>query len=1024
MKNVPRIKFLSNLRCALLVFTPLLTSQVVLAQQPFAPSVLASSGGKSTILWGSYNGNLVRSLDLGVTWLPIYITTAGLPQPPVLTFDIDSGNPNMVYVGTTLAAGGVWKSIDGGATWTPGNAGLPTSGGIIEYFKQIPANPPLAPIPYFYVKIGQVLYKSVDRIATWRMQALLPPPGTSPDFDINGQFSSFMYYIDATTLKVYSSTTEGLTWRTLGAIPASLSPGQVLGVASLYTNQAEVYSSVSGTGQGEASYFSPDYGMTNTDATSTGLGLFTKFHSAPTGPAYAYGYEDGHSYRSEDNGMTWQNVGVVGLATYDITAIDMTDPTILYGLQTNTTKTLIRSTDAGSDWTTIPATITPTIAKPAATFNVVLEQGAPYSVAFTVQASEDPTFKFAVALSTTGEPWLSLGSTSGSTPLANSFTINSVGLAPGTYTSTLRIDAAQTNNKFVTVPIQLTIRPLGSIGPGYQVTTIAGNGNAAGSGTSGPATSMGIGVSRALTFDNNGNLLVSAGSRILQLTGANLTLLAGNGVTGSSGDGLDPTQASIGDPAALAVDPSGTIYFPEDLPSLTPPVATIRKLSGANISTDLNLNLATFGTLFPNGVTGSHSLILDSSNRRLLTIPGSQASPGGLLRWDGARPVFLTPPQDTFVDPYSMVLGPDGNYYISDRGANQILRVTPSYQMTVFAGTGVQGFGGDGGPAAQATLSSPSGLAFDSQGTLYVADTGNQRVRAITTDGMIRTIAGSGVVGFAGDSQTTDFASFSGPLGLAIDASGNIYVADSGNNRVRELTPHPLTPPPAPVISSVNTAYGPMASSQNDFVEIHGTNLSAATAGPASLTNVLGGVTVTVNGNSALLYYVSATQINALTPLDTTIGPVPVVVTNNGIASVAFSANLQALTPAFLHFDVAGHITATHADGSLLGPASLGPSFTPSAPGETIVTYAVGFGLPSTPIVNNAPPTLGSLPTLPVCQVGNAPATVLFAGINGFPGLFQINITVPASAPNGDNPVSCTYGGQTTFAGTLLTVQH
>src|SRR5208282_514563 len=167
--------------------------------------------------------------------------------------------------------------------------------------------------------------------------------------------------------------------------------------ASLYTNQAELYSSVTGTGQGEAAYFSPDYGMTNTDATSTGLGLFTKFHSAPTGPAYAYG-RDGLSFRSEDNGMTWQNVGRVGLATYDITAIDMTDPTILYGLQTNTTKTLIRSIDAGSDWTTIPATITPTIAKPAATFNVILEQGAPYSVAFTVQASEDPTFKFAVAL--------------------------------------------------------------------------------------------------------------------------------------------------------------------------------------------------------------------------------------------------------------------------------------------------------------------------------------------------------------------------------------------------------------------------------------------------------------------------------------------------------------------------------------------------------------------------------------------------------------------------------------------------
>ena len=80
--------------------------------------MLASSGGNSKILWGSYHSALVKSTDLGVTWLPIYITQAGLPQPPVLQFDIDSGDPNIVYLGTTLAAGGMWKSADGGATWT------------------------------------------------------------------------------------------------------------------------------------------------------------------------------------------------------------------------------------------------------------------------------------------------------------------------------------------------------------------------------------------------------------------------------------------------------------------------------------------------------------------------------------------------------------------------------------------------------------------------------------------------------------------------------------------------------------------------------------------------------------------------------------------------------------------------------------------------------------------------------------------------------------------------------------------
>ena len=106
-------------RTTLAFTSALLFTTGLLAQQPFAPSVLAASGGKSTILWGSYHNALVRSTDLGVTWLPIYITQAGLPQPPVLQFDIDSGDPSIVYLGTTLAAGGMWKSVDGGVTWTP-----------------------------------------------------------------------------------------------------------------------------------------------------------------------------------------------------------------------------------------------------------------------------------------------------------------------------------------------------------------------------------------------------------------------------------------------------------------------------------------------------------------------------------------------------------------------------------------------------------------------------------------------------------------------------------------------------------------------------------------------------------------------------------------------------------------------------------------------------------------------------------------------------------------------------------------
>jgi len=227
-----------------------------------------------------------------------------------------------------------------------------------------------------------------------------------------------------------------------------------------------------------------------------------------------------------------------------------------------------------------------------------------------------------------------------------------------------------------------------------------------------------------------------------------------------------------------------------------------------------------------------------------------------------------------------------------------------------------------------------------------------------------------------------------------------------------------------PTITSINTAYGSSEIAQNDFIEIKGSNLGVTIAGPSPLSTQLGGVSVMVNGKPALLYYVSPEQINALTPLDSALGPVSVVVTSNGAPSTPFTANLKTVTPTFLRFGASSNVTATHADGSLIGPSSLGSVFTPARPGETIVTYAVGFGLPSTVLVDGSANQSGSLPTVPICQISGVPITVAFAGLNGFAGLYQLNLSIPTVAPNGDNPVSCTYGGQTTPEGALLSVQR
>jgi uncharacterized protein (TIGR03437 family) len=185
----------------------------------------------------------------------------------------------------------------------------------------------------------------------------------------------------------------------------------------------------------------------------------------------------------------------------------------------------------------------------------------------------------------------------------------------------------------------------------------------------------------------------------------------------------------------------------------------------------------------------------------------------------------------------------------------------------------------------------------------------------------------------------------------------------------------------------------------------------------------LNGVSVTVNGKPAFIYFVSAGQVNALSPLDSTTGDVSVVVTNGTAVSAPFTVKLRSASPSFLRFGATTYITATHADvnASLLGPASMsvpGYTFTPAIPGETIVMYAVGFGLPAATLVNGSSSQFGTLPTLPV-QIGGTAAGVLFAGINGPPGLYQFNVVVPSDTANGDVQVSVSYAGTVTPAATL-----
>lgn len=226
-------------------------------------------------------------------------------------------------------------------------------------------------------------------------------------------------------------------------------------------------------------------------------------------------------------------------------------------------------------------------------------------------------------------------------------------------------------------------------------------------------------------------------------------------------------------------------------------------------------------------------------------------------------------------------------------------------------------------------------------------------------------------------------------------------------------------------------SFGP-AVGLNTFVSVFGQNLSSTTRSwqssdfaSGALPTQLDGVTVSINGQPAYMVYISPTQLNVLTPLDLTPGAAHVQTMNNGFASGSAAITLQSVAPAFFLFGTK-YVAAVHSDNvSLIGPKSLFPGLsTPAKPGETIVMYGNGFG-PTTPAApaGQLVTTSLSLTTAPVILIGNTQADVKFAGLTGT-GLYQINVVVPPSTPDGDVPVIAQADGQSSPQNIFLTVQH
>ncbi len=130
-----------------------------------------------------------------------------------------------------------------------------------------------------------------------------------------------------------------------------------------------------------------------------------------------------------------------------------------------------------------------------------------------------------------------------------------------------------------------------------------------------------------------------------------------------------------------------------------------------------------------------------------------------------------------------------GNLFIADTFNNRIRRVSPDGIISTVAGNGIRGLSGDGGPATNAAVAFPRGLALDTAGNLFIADTLNFRIRRVSPDGIISTVAGNGTERFSGDGGAATSASLVRPQAVAVDAAGNLFIADTFNHRIRQVSP-------------------------------------------------------------------------------------------------------------------------------------------------------------------------------------------------------------------------------------------
>jgi trimeric autotransporter adhesin len=331
---------------------------------------------------------------------------------------------------------------------------------------------------------------------------------------------------------------------------------------------------------------------------------------------------------------------------------------------------------------------------------------------------------------------------------------------------------------------------------------VAGTDSYGYSGDGGLATSAVLSSPDDIAIDGSGNIYIadSANNRIRMVTKSTgiISTVAGTGSSGYSGDGGLATSATLNYPRGVAVDASGNVYIADTynnrIRMVTKNTGIISTVAGSGSSGySGDGGLATSALLYNSrtvAIDASGNIyIADSANNRIRMVTRSTgiiSTVAGIgssgYSGDGGLATSAV-----LYYPYGVIVDASGNVYIADTFNHRIRMVTKSTGIiSTVAGTGLSGYSGDGGLATSAGLYYPCGVAVDASGNIYIADTDIYRMRMVTkSTGIISTVAGNGFHGYSGDGGLATSALLYNPRGVAVDGSGNVYIADAGNNRIR-----------------------------------------------------------------------------------------------------------------------------------------------------------------------------------------------------------------------------------------------